>query len=143
MYKIGELEDAIVTAIATGGYSASPFNRAPDLKELEKEMTEEPAVLVVYDSSERASLRTAAKRGIDFSFQLYVMARNLRGATSAARGDVSSVGIYDVLDALRSSLIGNSLGLLAQPMIWLSEKSFSRSVRHSVYLQSWKITVFE
>lgn len=143
MYRIDEIEDAIVNAAIAAGYSARPFNRAPVETEIEKEAAEKPSTLVVFERAEPARLRTSSIKGTVFHFQLFVTARNLRGATSAVRGDASSIGIYSVLDGIRSALEGSSLGLTAQPINWVSQKAYTRTSRYSVYLQTWSLTVFE
>lgn len=143
MYRIDELEDAIVAAAIVAGYDAKALNDAPEEKLLEKETGTGPKVFVVFQSAKEAGARTTLRKGMDFYFRILVAARNLRGSSAAARGDVSSTGIYNVLDGLRTALGGNSLGLDAQPMEWISETAQRRAPNLSVYIQEWNITVFD
>jgi hypothetical protein len=146
MYKIHELEDALVAAIRAAGIAARPYNLAPEDKDLERETSERPVALVVFGGAEAATGRTFSHRsGMDFFFHVYAAARNLRGiaATQAVRGDAANPGIYHVLDGLRGALGGNAFGLLVQPMLFVSENAVSRTPRLNVYRQEWKLTVCE
>ncbi|MEE8483050.1 MAG: phage protein Gp37 [Nitrospinota bacterium] len=143
MYKIDELEDAIVSVLTAAGYDAAAFDDEPDYEKYAGLAKESPIVLVAFDGAEPAKPQTTLRKGIAFRFRLAVIARNLRGSYKAARGDATSSGIYAALDGLRSALVGNTLGLNAQPMVWLSENAQSRDPRLNVYRQSWSITVFE
>lgn len=147
MYKINQLEDSIVAAIkASGIASARPYNLMPDEKDLAREAAEKPAALVAFHRNELAKIKSFQHpNGMDFHFHIFVAARNLRGISGAdaARGDQSSAGIYQTLDALRNALAGNTLGLLAQPMAFVAEEAVSRTPRLSVYRQEWKLSVIE
>lgn len=143
MYRIDQLEDAIVAAIVAAGYDAKVFSREPALDEISGEITEEPATLVIFDRTEPAKTGFASLKGIDFYFNLVVTLRNLGGQSAAERGDGSLAGIYEILDGLRAALQENSLGLKVQPMVWLSEKPLRRTQRQSAYSQEWKLSVYE
>ncbi|GMT42822.1 MAG: hypothetical protein IEMM0002_1233 [bacterium] len=143
MYRIDQLEDAIVSVVTTAGYDVRPMNRAPVESELSKEALEKPVVLVVFQKCERAETNFNTWKGSDFIFQLFIAARNLKSADAAERGDAASTGIYSILEGLRGTLGGNDLGLTIQPMAWLSEKAEIRTGRLSVYSQDWKITIYE
>jgi predicted transcriptional regulator len=143
MYRIDQLEDAIVAAIVAAGYGAKPFSREPAADEISGEITEEPATLVIFDRTEPAKTGFASLKGIDFYFNLVVTLRNLGGQSAAERGDGPFAGIYEILDGLRAALQENSLGLNVQPMVWLSEKPLRRTQRQSAYSQEWKLTVYE
>lgn len=143
MYRIDELEDAIVSTAITAGYDAKPMNRRPLESEFAKEVGEKPLVLVVFEKCEKSATNFTMHKGTDFTFRFFVATRNMSGQTIAERGDVISTGIYAVLNGLRVTFDGSSLGLTAQPMVWLSEKAELRSGRLSVYSQDWKISVYE
>jgi len=143
MYRIDELEDAIVSTAITAGYDAKPMNRRPLESELAKEAGEKPVVLVVFQECEKSATNFTIHKGTDFLFRFFVAARNISVPTAAERGDAVSTGIYAVLNGLRTTFNGNSLGLTAQPMVWLSEKAEVRSGRLSVYSQDWRISVYE
>ena len=143
MYQIAELEEAIVAAIKDAGYDAKPVSRNPTPAELADETTEGAAALVIYDRDEPSEMNFASVKGTDFYFSLVVTARNLSGSGAAERGDATTAGIYGLLNGLKSLLAENSLGLNAQPMVFISEKPLLRSQRISAYAQEWKLTVYE
>jgi hypothetical protein len=143
MYRIEELEDAIVAAIKEAGYDAKSVNREPTKAEISGETSESAAALVIYDRDEPAEMNFASVKGTDFFFNLVVTARNLSGQSAAERGDATTTGIYGMLNGLKSLLTENSLGLSAQPMVFISEKPLLRTQRISAYAQEWKLTVYE
>ena len=143
MYQIEELEDAIVAAIKEGGYDAKSVSREPTEAELSNETGESAVALVIYDRDEPAEMNFASVKGTDFYFHLVVTARNLSGAGAAERGDATALGIYGLLNRLKLLLAENSLGLSAQPMVFISEKPLLRTQRISAYAQEWKLTVYE
>jgi len=143
MYRIEELEDAIVTAIKDAGYDARSVSREPTAAEISGETGEEPAALVIYGRAEPSEMNFASLKGTDFYFNVVVTARNLSGGSAAERGDGTTPGIYGLLNGLKGALTGNSLGLAAQPMVFISEKPLLRTQRQSAYAQEWKLTVYE
>jgi len=143
MYRIEELEDAIVTAIKNAGYDARSVSREPAAAELLSETGESPAALVIYDRAEPSEMNFASVKGTDFYFNVVVTARNLSGPNAAERGDGTTTGIYGLLNGLKGALTENSLGLNAQPMVFISEKPLLRTQRQSAYAQDWKLTVYE
>lgn len=143
MYQIYELEDVLVSALENASLKARSFNGEPDEEEFSREVITSPLVLVVFNRSERAGIMSASLKGTEFYFHLYVAARNLRSSSSAARGDFGTAGIYEVLETVRQTLSGSTLGLNIQPTQWVSEKPHIRSRRLSVYIQEWKLEAFE
>lgn len=146
MYRIDQIEDALVGALAAAGYRAKPYTLEPDMKDLARETGETPVALVSYHHCGAAKTATfQLRRGLDFHFHIYVAARNLRSrsASAAMRGDAASAGLYAALDAFRALLENNSLGLTAQPMLFMAETPIHRSAGLSAYRQEWKITVME
>jgi len=143
MYTTDQLEGAIVSALQSASLNVRCYYREPSGGRFLEEVVETPLVLVVWDRAAQSRLATSSLKGTDFFFKLYVVARNLRSPSSAALGDVSGSGIYAALDTVRQTLAGNSLGLNVQPMRWVSEKPYARDARQSVYIQEWKLQVFE
>jgi len=143
MYRIEEMEDAIVAAIVEAGYDARTLNREPTAAELSGETNEKPVTLVIYDRTEPSEMNFASVKGTDFYFNLVVTARNLGGRSAAERGDGTTVGIYGLLNGLKSALTDSTLGLTAQPMVFISQKPLRRTQRQSAYAQEWKLTVYE
>lgn len=143
MYRIEEMEDAIAAAIGNAGYDAKVVSREPTAAELSSKTGEEPATLVIYDRAEPSEINFASVKGTDFYFNLVVTARNLSERGAAERGDGNTTGIYEVLNGLKNVLTGSSLGLAAQPMVFISEKPLLRTQRLSAYAQEWKLTVYE
>ncbi len=145
MYRIDQLEDALVSAIITAGFTAKPYTNEPDAKFISTETGETPLALVTYHHCEVAKTATFQLRnGVDFHFHLYVAARNLRSlSASAATRGTGGNGLYAALDGLRALLAGNRLGLTAQPLLFISETPIHRSAGLSAYRQEWKITVME
>lgn len=143
MYRIDEIEDALVSAITTAGFAATPYTNEPDAKFLSQEVGETPLVLVTYHHCEAAkSVTFNLRNGVDFYFRLFVVARNLRALSkSAATRGTGTNGLYAALDSLRSLLSENSLGFTAQPMAFISEIPSHRSAGLSAYQQEWKLTV--
>lgn len=146
MYRIHDIEDALVTALKNAGIAARPYHLSAEGQNLEREAGGTPVALVAYAGAEAAKVRTFASRaGMDYTFHVYASARNLRdiSATGAARGDVASSGIYGLLAAVRTALGGNRLGLLIQPLRLAAETALVKTPRLSVYRQDWRITVVE
>lgn len=143
MYRIEEMEVAIVTAIKDAGYDARSVTREPTAAEISGETGEKPAALVIYDRAEPAEMNFASVKGTDFYFDIVVTARNLSGRGAAERGDGTTGGIYELLNGLKSALTGSSLGLTVQPMVFISEKPLRRTQRQSAYAQEWRLTVYE
>lgn len=143
MYKVDELEDAIAAAIVSAGYDAKAVSREPSAAQLSVETSEQPLTFVIFERTEPADMNFAAVKGTDFYFTLVVTARNLSGQSAAERGDGSHAGIYELLSGLKAALTENSLGLTAQPMVFISEKPLQRTQRQSAYAQEWKLTVYE
>lgn len=143
MYRIEELEAAIVTAIKDARYEAKSVSREPTEAELSKETFEGAAAFVIYDRDEPSDMNFASVKGTDFYFSIVVTGRNLSGQGAAERGDATVTGIYEMLNGLKSLLNENSLGLNAQPMVFISEKPLLRTQRLSAYAQEWKLTVYE
>ena len=146
MYRIDELEDALVSALAAAGCRAKPYALEPTLNDLARETGERPAVLVSYHRCGAAKTATfQLRRGLDFHFHLHVVARNLRSlsASAATRGDAAGAGLYATLDSLRALLAGNRLGLAAQPLQFIAETPITRSANLSAYRQEWQLTVME
>ncbi len=146
MYRIDELEDALVNAITAAGYRAKPYTLEPGPNDLARETGETPAALVSYHRCGAA--KTAPfqlRRGLEFHFHLFVVARNLRSlsASAATRGDAAGAGLYAALDGLRALLAGNRLGLAAQPLQFIAETPVARSANLSAYRQEWQWTVIE
>ena len=146
MYRIDELEDALVNALTAAGFAAKPYTLEPGGKDLARETGEKPAALVSYHRCGAAKTATfQLRRGLDFHFHIYVVARNLRSLTASAatRGDAAGAGVYAALDGLRALLAGNRLGLAAQPLLFIEETPVARSANLSAYRQEWQITVME
>ncbi len=146
MYRINELEDALVGALAAAGYRAKPYTLEPALNDLAREIGERPAALVSYHRCGAAKTATfQLRRGLEFQFHLYVVARNLRSlsASAATRGDAAGAGLYAALDGLRALLAGNRLGLAAQPLQFIAETPIARAASLSAYRQEWQLTIFE
>ncbi len=143
MYRVDQLEDAIVAEIVSAGYDARAFSREPAAGEIAGEAAEKPVALVIFDRCEPADTNFASLKGTDFYFRLVVTARNLGGQSAAERGDAVFTGIYDVLNSLRAALNETTLGLAVQPMVFQSEKPLTRAQRLSTYAQEWKLTVYE
>ncbi|MDH5542998.1 MAG: DUF1834 family protein [Nitrospinota bacterium] len=142
MYTANQLEDAIVTAIESGGMKASVFGRKPSADEFLKEVVTSPKVFVVFNGS-TTGVRSAMKKRHLFSFHLYIVARNLRSPSSAVRGDVVTGGIYNTLDTARNILQGSDAGLNIQPIRFVRESVFDKSDTQTVFRQEWELEIFE
>lgn len=146
MYRLDELEDALVNALTTAGYRAKPYTLEPGAADLARETGEKPAALVSYHRCGAAKIATfQLRRGLDFHFHVYVVARNLRSlsASAATRGDAAGAGLYAALDGMRALLAGNQLGLAAQPLLFIAETPIARSATLSAYRQEWQLTIIE
>jgi len=143
MYRVNEFEDAIITALDGAGVKASPFSRKPVSDEFKKEVVTSPKVFVVFIGANISTPRTVLTKRILFSFHLFLIARNLRSKSSATRGDVATLGIYDLLDSVRNALEGTDLGLNIQPLRFIRESPFENSESQSIYRQEWALEIFE
>ena len=143
MYRVDEIEDAIVATVKAAGIDAKVFSREPTAARITAETTEKPVTLVIFERCEPAGTNFASLKGTDFFFHLVVAARNLSGNAAAERGDGSTTGIYELLNGIRQALFESTLGLTVQPMLFQSEKPLARTQRLSTYTQEWKLTVYE
>lgn len=143
MYRVDEIEDAIVATVKAAGIDAKAFSREATEARIAAQTTENPVALVIFDRCEPTGINFASLKGTDFFFRLVVAARNLGDHGAAERGDGSTTGIYELLGGIRQALFESTLGLTVQPMLFQSEKPLTRTQRLSTYAQEWKLTVYE
>ncbi len=101
-----ELEDATISALtpmtAQGLRTLDAYSGQLDVEDLEEITLQFPCIYVV------AAGRKLAPNNrydlVDAEINLIVGDRNVRGARAAARGDVSSPGVYELLRLAKSSL---------------------------------------
>ncbi len=143
MYSIGQIEDAIVAALSSASLNAKAFHGELGEDAYLKEVAKPPLVLVSFERTVDSKKRTVSLRGSEFYFNIYIIARNLRSRSSAAKGDAGTAGIFNAMETVRQTLSGSTIGLNIQPMERVSEKPYAKNARQSVYRQEWKIETFE
>jgi len=142
MYTVVELEDAIKTTLEAGGLDARIFHGDPQ-KGFPGEKLSSPVVFVLFEKSEESSFMSVQISGTTFSFKLFPAVKNLRSKTSAGRGDISSTGVYDLMQSIRTVLVGSTLGLSIQPLRFVSGKIDAMPGGLTVGEQVWLLEVFE
>jgi len=120
-YSLDTIEDAMIAAL-----DVSPINTyAKTIKTYSGQLAQDvnkvllilPAILVVFGGDEFRSpigANTVFNRVMDWD--VLVAARNLRGDVGARHGVGSEVGVYEMLDDVRSKLVGQKLSLNIEPL---------------------------
>ena len=142
MYTIVELEDAMKTTLEAGGLEARIFHGDPQ-KGFPGEKLSSPVVFIMFEKSEESSFKSVQISGTTFSFRLFSTVKNLRSKTSAGRGDISTTGVYELMQSIRTVLDWSTLGLNIQPLRFVSGKADAMPGGLTVGEQRWLLEVFE
>jgi phage gp37-like protein len=106
MHEFEQMEDAILSALdsltALGLRTLDSYSGQLDVEELEEVTIQFPCIYVVMTLLGL----TENNRNDRYSMSILLLVgdRNMRGSAAAARGDVSSPGVYALLEAARARL---------------------------------------
>ena len=120
-YTITQLENAIIAALDVSPintYAKTIGGYAGQLEQdVGKALLIMPAVLVVFSGDDfRAAQGQSTVYNRIVNFQVLAACKNLRGSDARRQGVGSEVGIYEMLDDIRSKLVGNKLSLNIEPL---------------------------
>ncbi|MBW2598541.1 MAG: DUF1834 family protein [Deltaproteobacteria bacterium] len=106
MHEFEQLEDAVILALeplqAGGLKTLETYSGQLDVEDIEAVTFQFPCIYVVVPDLSLIDVNRYDKYQMEL--MLIVGDRNVRGSAAAARGDVSSPGIYALLEAARARL---------------------------------------
>jgi len=138
---IAQVENAIIAALEAeyatqnGGYAKTIESYSGQFEQaVETVVLLFPAMLVVFGGDEYndANGQNTIYNERD-RFTVFVGCSNLRGDVARRHGVASEIGLYEMLDDVRSTLVGSSLGLDIEPFRIIRRKALHVSKRANVY----------
>jgi len=141
MYTITEIEDAIIATLKVsemGAYCKKIDSYQIEGGDLEEQIRlfagQLPCVLVVYSGGDFEHLLSGVQDK-SMTFSILLCAQSLRGKGEARRG---LVGVYQMLDDLRSALTNNVLALNIDPLLPTREAAEVNTKNFSAYSMEFK-----
>ena len=135
MYTITQIEDAIINALKSSGMGT--YCKKIDSYQIEAADLEEqirifagqmPCALVIY--SEGNYNHPPSRQEKEMFFSILVCAQSMRGSGQPRR---ATVGTYQMMDDLRSTLTGKRLSLEIDPLFPVSEAAEVNTKMFSAY----------
>lgn len=139
--NIAEIEATILDAIKRNlPYLkfAGNYNGQLDETQISQFALNFPAVLI-YTEGMEYSHRSWPLLWQDLTINVLVCDKNLRGNEAARHGDLTSPGIYKMLEDVFTALFNQTLDMNIQPFDIVSEEALLNSNRMAVYMAKYKI----
>lgn len=106
MHEFEQLEDAVIAKLeslkATGLRTLETYSGQIEVDDLDDIIMDYPCIYVMASGLDNNVINKLDKCSMDLT--LVVGDSNVRGNTSAARGDVASPGVYELLSGARQAL---------------------------------------
>lgn len=136
MSDIRDIEDLLIAKIAGAVTLKTCKSYAGELEKDPAQLAmRTPAVLVVL-SKTNADKSEFGIELLNYTFDLLVVARNLRGEDDARR---STGGAYDILTDLRTALVGQELRADLRPLELLAEEAQAISQEMVIYVATYSV----
>jgi len=122
MYKINEIEDAIVSRLKTQIPYLLTCNSLGDIimSQAQERTLNYPAVYVVYKKG-TYDHQIAGVQDKEMDFTVVAMAKNYRGEKEARHGKLTEKGAYNIMDDVRAALTNHAVGLDIDPLFPMDE----------------------
>jgi phage gp37-like protein len=141
MYTITEIEDAIITTLKASDMGAyckkidSYQIEGGDLEEQIRIFTGQlPCALVIYSESIFEHFPNKQQTE-EMTFSILVCAQSLRGGGESRRG---GIGVYKMLEDLRSILTGQRVGLTIDPLMPMRRRAEINTKNFSAYSMDFR-----